>query len=288
MKAYKLKKVKSIKFDLSESFSVLMREDYNSHDEEQPLVPAESVQKDDSLNVSYNEEDKSGELEEPLLSLNTDVKEIVEEFIHDSQHISDFYMREKNRIYTNFQKFYEKFTQKLNHSTIQFNLREDLKEHNLDGLGYSSSWARQFIEFYSKLSWLDGFAKINITAMQKLLLKFDKIIFQGQNNHFSTKLNCFVRELPLHFDKGCIEERQTIRRHVAEHYFKNDVDEAYQFLESSISQYQHEDSIPLTFLTGAVVALTAILVFFLCMPKASAYLKLNEVKEIYPIFRSTL
>jgi SPX domain protein involved in polyphosphate accumulation len=74
--------------------------------------------------------------------------------------------------------FINKFLVKISKQRCcHLNLEEDLKEHDLDGLGYASSWVRQFAEYYSKLSWLDGFAKINIIAVQKIIKKFDKIIF---------------------------------------------------------------------------------------------------------------
>jgi len=83
------------------------------------------------------------------------------------------------------------------------NLEEDLKEHGLDGLGYASSWARQFIDYYSKFSWLDGFAKINVIAMQKILAKFDNVIFDKKNSNICQKLNNFISKLHLPNEEHC-------------------------------------------------------------------------------------
>jgi len=82
------------------------------------------------------------------------------------------------------------------------NLEQDLKEHGLDGLGYASSWARLFIEYYSKLSWLDGFAKINMIAMQRILMKFDHVVFSQRNSIFYQKLDQFLKSLQISDDEG--------------------------------------------------------------------------------------
>lgn len=74
--------------------------------------------------------------------------------------------------------------------------------HKLDGLGYSASWARQFAEFYSKLAWLDGFAKINHVAMQKILIKFDNLLFETKSSDMFTNLSTFVKELELAHEDG--------------------------------------------------------------------------------------
>ena len=144
---------------------------------------------------------------------------------------------------------------KINDPKIQFNLMEDLKEHNLDGLGYSSSWARQFVEFYAKFSWLEGFAKINIVAMQKLLNKIEKILFDQAHSDFMKKMEEFIHGLELYADQECTNERKKIRDSVAKFYFEDHQLVAYEFLEASLSQYKHEEIIPLTFLCGMMVAL---------------------------------
>lgn len=91
---------------------------------------------------------------------------------------------------------------KVNNAKSHLDLKNDLKEHGLDGLGYSSSWARQFAEFYSKFSWLDGFAKINIAAMQKILLKFDKMVLEVKSGDVYNKLNSFIKTLKIAHEDG--------------------------------------------------------------------------------------
>lgn len=160
----------------------------------------------------------SNDLEAPLLNISTDVRELLEDFIHECQHIDEFYQRQKNREMNEFNKFYEKFTSRVSDDIRGLDLKADLKEHGLDGLGYSSSWARQFIEFYSKFSWLDGFAKINCIAVQKILKKFDKLIFHKPESRLTTKLENFIKMLKLSHPDGCSEQRLKIRDKFAKHY----------------------------------------------------------------------
>lgn len=175
MRKYKKMRISSICYNLSESFEVIHQDGDESKEEDQPQALAD----DDSLKFSFIDSDESSDLEAPLLSLSTDVKELLDEFVHECKEISSFYERETSRITNNFGKFYAKFLGKVNDEKYKLNLEEDLKEHSLDGLGYASSWARQFAEFYSKLSWLDGFAKINVTAIQKILKKCEKLVFNN-------------------------------------------------------------------------------------------------------------
>lgn len=205
---YRMDKLSSRKFDLSESFNMI--EDAKLYETMPILQPEIDIKKassfklkkgpislDDSLGIELAAllPTNNDDLEEPLLALSTDVKETIEEFIHQCKHLDEFYIREKNRITNGFRKFYTRFEHKISDQSNALNLEDDLKEHGLDGLGYASSWARQFMEFYSKLSWLDGFAKINVIAMQKILKKFDKLLFDQEESQVVMKLGDFIKNL---------------------------------------------------------------------------------------------
>jgi hypothetical protein len=101
MKRYKLQGVSSVYYDLSESFEIINQEGAESPRKQSILVI------DASLNYSFGESNQSYDLEVPLLSLNTDVKELLEELVHESKEIYSFYERETSRIINNFGRFYK-------------------------------------------------------------------------------------------------------------------------------------------------------------------------------------
>ena len=291
MNSYRLKRIASSEFDLSESYTVThcpVQSDGNPDEEDQRNKDdMKVVKKDDSLDYSGSHYSSWSDMELPLISLSADVKDILEEFIHKSQYIDEFYMREKNRIHLNFERFYEKFLKKVTSIESALNLEQDLKEHTLDELGYSSSWARQYVEFYTRFSWLDGFSKINLIAMQKILLKFDQII-DDENETLKHKYEIFMKSLRLSNDDYCYHERRHVRNLFAKHYCKGDVDEAREYLDKNSADNKHEDKIPLTFLLGMIVALLIVFVFFLLSPSKPTNHYLIEIIEIFPIFRMTL
>mmetsp|Transcript_18043 Transcript_18043/g.20202 ORF Transcript_18043/g.20202 Transcript_18043/m.20202 type:complete len:250 (+) Transcript_18043:22-771(+) len=213
MQKHNLRRVVSGKFDFSETNEVLINEEMKKIEE--PKGNTLDLTKhifDESLNYSHSSSSNNfKDLEMPLLSLDTDIKEVLVDFVSECNEISDFYEQEKKKIIDSYEQFHSRFLKKINNFNTQLNLEEDLKEHSLDGLGYSSSWSRQFVEFYSRLSWLEGFAKINIVAMQKILLKFENILFGTKESTFHQKLNEFILKLKLHQDKECTEQRKTIR-----------------------------------------------------------------------------
>jgi len=291
MKKFKLKRMMTDEFNLSDTFQV----DLNEEGKEMKDMKdgssnlSRSIFKDDSLNFSFGtSSENEDDLEIPLLNLNTDIRELLENFVIECKDINDFYVSEKQRILDGYDHFYSRFLNKISDHRVQMNLEGDLKGHNLDALGYSSSWSRQFVEFYSKLSWLEGYSKINIIAMQKILLKFDNVLFSVTESHFHKKLNTFINDLPLHQDQDWIEERREIIKSVAKHYFRDRKREAFTFLESCLSAHKSEHYGTLYFLLGAVVALACVLFFLFMTPKKLDYIDLYTVKEIYPIFRWTL
>lgn len=290
MRQYKMTRINSRKFGLSDSFTVTENDEENllNGADKDALHGKEILVKDDSLNFSRQESDKSEELQVPLISLNTDVKEVIEDFIQECKYIDEFYNREKNKIMHSYEKFYARFMAKLSNSSDRLNLKEDLKEHNLDSLGYSSSWSRQFVEFYSRISWLEGFAKINLIAMQKILLKIDKVILDVKQSKFYHKLLAFIHQLALSKDKGCREERRKIRDSVAKYYFYGDTQKAHEFLDIDEATHKHKDSLSLVFMLGILLALSCLLLFFMFTPAKPTHESLKDVKEIYPIFRCTL
>ena len=198
-----MKRFKSDKFTLSESFTVLQNDENNATKGPEDCFDQSALSpKDDSLNFSGIHLGNQYDSETPLLSVSTDIKEIIEDFIHECKLVDEFYGREKARISNNFEKFYNRFQAKINSAKNKINLDEDLKEQRLDGLGYSSSWARQFTEFYSKLAWLDGFAKINNVAIQKILIKFDNILFEQKSSDMYKNLSTFIKDLNLAHEDG--------------------------------------------------------------------------------------
>ena len=207
-----------------------------------------SVVKDDSLNYSDIPADLNDGLEYPLLSINTHVKELIDDFIYECKQVDAFYKRQGVKIMNNFKAFYRKFTTKLDNPRAKFNLEDDLKEHNLDELGYSSSWARKFAKFYSKLSWLQGFAKINVVAMQKIADKIHAVLFDSDNDEIQMKLQLLVKNMEIHHGEECENKRRKIVNLVAKHYFFNDTEEAFKFLDSGSYQHKIEKVLPLMFL----------------------------------------
>lgn len=293
MKLYKLRKIKSDKLLVSDNFTIIENTDNSVHKEPDDFFEQfDVIQKDDSLNCSSFDFQSQIDYEAPLLSVSTDVKEIIEDFIREWKKVDEFYNREKFRISNNFDKFYGRFLTKVSNSRAKLDLKEDLREQRLDGLGYSSSWARQFAEFYSKFAWLDGFAKINIVGMQKILLKLDKMVFEVKSSNMFNTLNAFLKTLTLSNEDGWFNERRKIRSLVAYHYYKNNMDDALQFLEFSFSDYQSEDRIPLSFLCGMIMALFIVFLFFVFAKTEEEdeddVKYVHEVKHIYSIFRSTL
>lgn len=160
------------------------------------------VPKDDSLNFELEDAISVDDIEMPLLSLSTDVKELIKNFIEECINIDRFYEDRRINILSKFSIFYTKFKTKLKDEEHRLNLKEDLIEHGLDGLGYASSWARQFVEFYSKLSWLDGYAKINLTAMQKILTKLNQHVFDRMGSHIYNKIDAFLAKMKIGKDIG--------------------------------------------------------------------------------------
>jgi len=75
---------------------------------------------------------------------------------------------------------------------------------------------------------------------------------------------------------------------VAKYYYKDNKRKAFKFLESSLSAHKSEGTSTLTFLLGIVLALVLVLAFFCITPRRPEYHNLNDVKEIYPIFRFSL
>ena len=288
MKLYKLRRIKSDKLVVSENFTIIENSDNSANKDPDDFFEQFDVfQKDDSLNISSFDFQNQIDYEAPLLSVSTDVKEIIEDFIYECKKVDEFYNREKLRISNNFDKFYGRFLAKISNAKTKLDLKEDLREQRLDGLGYSSSWARQFSDFYSKFAWLDGFGKINIVGMQKILLKLDKNIFDVKSSNIMNTLNAFLETLSLSNEDGWFNERRKIRSLVAYHYYKNNMDDALQFLEFSLSDYQSEDRIPLSFLCGMIAALMILFVFFLFAKSddSSNTKYIHEVKHIFPIFR---
>lgn len=99
MAKYRLNKLPSSQYSLSESFHVTFNEDGN--EESTPEVPLEASHpkiKDDSLSYSGSSCGDKYDLEMPLISLNTDVKEILEEFVKECKEINEFYEQEKKNI----------------------------------------------------------------------------------------------------------------------------------------------------------------------------------------------
>lgn len=95
---------------------------------------------------------------------------------------------------------------------------------------------------------MDGFAKINIVAMQKILLKLDTVVFAVKESNFHKKLNEFLHELPLQSDEGCTNERRRIRNWVAKYYFDDHKKKAFEFLESNLSISKPKGTSTLMFL----------------------------------------
>lgn len=285
-----MKKVSSDRFALSDSFHVQPAEESEIplKDSEEFMDKFDVLPKDDSLNFTGYDDQIENNLEAPLLTVSTDTKELVEDFIHDCRHIDEFYEREKNRISKSFDQFYQRFLMKLNSETTPLNLESDLKEHGLDGLGYASSWARQFAEFYSKFSWLDGFAKINIVAMQKIQLKFDGILFNANNSELYNKLSAFLKTLQIAEENGCFQERRKIRGLFALHYYNNNTQKAIKFLEFNVSDFQSEERIPLYFLIGMILSLLLIWIFFMLTKADQDAVSFYEINHTFPIFRSLL
>ena len=212
MQRHKLQRLNWERFDLSDSFHLI--EDRNIdeftprnfiplNDKEPDKTPNLWLVHDDSLGDGQSSDTNHEDLEQPLLNLSTDVREFIEDIIHECKHINDFYTREKNRIHNGFQKFYSKFKTKLGDEINSLDLAHDLKTHGVDGLGYASSWARQFVEFYSKFSWLASFSKINIIAIQKIHSKLDKLIFDQDNSRIDRKLDQFISNLELSNHEEC-------------------------------------------------------------------------------------
>lgn len=222
MKKYKMKRVSSVYYDLSESLDIIHHGEVKTREDDQSLPYVD----DDSMKFFFNDSNESNDasdLEVPLFSLSSEVKDVLDVFVRDCKDVSDFYEKETSRITNNFRNFYEKFLNKLNDKKWSLDLEEDMRQHSKDGSGYASSWARQFAEYYSKLSWLDGFGKINVTAIQKILNKFKKIMSSQGNSGIYDKLNKFAHELPLNSSEGCLKGRKMIRGHVANHYFNGKI-----------------------------------------------------------------
>lgn len=152
MKRQRLRKIISGHFDLSESHEVVMNEDMkdNSHSQE-GLINDNQVD-DESLSYSFGcSSTDSNDMETPLISFDTEIRELLVEFLAECKDINTFYEEEKERVFKGFQDFHSRFMKKLDDQTNQLDLSADLKQHRIDGLGYSSCWVRQFIEYYSKL-----------------------------------------------------------------------------------------------------------------------------------------
>jgi len=289
MTRYGLNNQVSNQYDLSSTYQVVINESEEEKETEIPLNTLKVFPNDDSLSYSSpGSIPENLDLEAPLLSLSTDIKEILVEFVSECKGINDFYLEEKQRIINEYELFYKRFLNKINSVTTMINLHEDLKLYDIDGLGYSSSWSRKFVEYYSKFSWLDGFAKINIVAMQKILLKFDKTLFLVKESKFNRKLNEFIHTLPLSEEKGCTDERKKIRNSVSKYYFNNKKNKAFRFLESTLSAHKSEDRGQLKLLLGVLIGLSFILGVILLTPPKENHYFLHQIKAVYPIFRGTL
>jgi xenotropic and polytropic retrovirus receptor 1 len=66
------------------------------------------------------------------------------------------------------------------------------------------------------------------------------------------------------------------------------LNKAYEFLESKLSEYKSNDMKPLKFLSGSVIALTLVLLFYLIAPPKSDADRLSNYHEVVLIFRWTL
>jgi len=178
-----------------------------------PILGDRKLRRDSSLRtVDEHHFSRDVDLEVPLLTLTTDVKELVQDYIYECQRVNKFYVQEKKNIDDEFLKFYYKFRLKTRGSKSLLHLEQELLEHGIEGVGYSTSWVRLFIEFYSKIAWLDGFAKINMIAIQRILMKFDNVVFDQKNSRIYQKLTEFIHSLEVSKEEGCRKERHQLRK----------------------------------------------------------------------------
>lgn len=115
MRKGRMRKFQSDHYHLSESFSVMNNEDNNlTQGPDEFFNQDDKPPKDDSLSFTKMHVGNQDDNEAPLISITTDIKEIIEDFIHDCKHVDEFYNREKARISSSFDRFYERFLIKIN------------------------------------------------------------------------------------------------------------------------------------------------------------------------------
>ena len=88
--------------------------------------------------------------------------------------------------------------------------------------------------------------------------------------------------------KNVNKERVMIKDCFAKHYFNNNKQQAYQFLEAAVNEYKSTESSTLIFLLGAVAALFFIVLFLLIEPGKPEAFDINKLEEALPIFRFIL
>jgi len=63
-----------------------------------------------------------------------------------------------------------------------------------DEFEFATDWSRNYVEIFTKLRWLNAYARINYIAAQKSLQKFMKSYFMISDNVLDKKLMKFLNE----------------------------------------------------------------------------------------------
>ena len=85
-------------------------------------------------------------MDDPILSIEEDMREFVWIFIKESQKANEFYVTELSLLQEWFDSYYKiQFLAKILETNTDIERNNELKANSVDSLGYASSWARPII-----------------------------------------------------------------------------------------------------------------------------------------------
>ena len=124
--------------------------------------------------------------------------------------------------------------------------------------------------------------------MHKILKKFSKEFFMNKNNHLHEMMTQSLHHLKVTDPEEATQEWLSFRKLFANHFYQGDKHKARLALESHMSRTPVEEVVTISFLCGMIAALIVVLTFFLVVPDQSNSYHLNEIRNIFPIYRAVL